>query len=28
VTFVWKNVMGGGHTIVIQKANFLVLKKW
>jgi hypothetical protein len=27
VTFVWKNVMGGGHTIVIQKANFLVLKK-
>jgi hypothetical protein len=27
VTFVWKNVTGGSHTIVIQKANFLVLKK-
>jgi hypothetical protein len=27
VTFVWKNVSGGSHTIVIQKANFLVLKK-
>jgi hypothetical protein len=28
VTFVWKVVTGGSHTIVIQKANFLVLKKW
>jgi len=27
VTFVWKVVTGGSHTIVIQKANFLVLKK-
>jgi hypothetical protein len=27
VTFVWKTVTGGSHTIVIQKANFLVLKK-
>ena len=27
VTFVWKNVTGGSHAIVIQKANFLVLKK-
>jgi hypothetical protein len=27
VKFVWKNVSGGSHTIVIQKANFLVLKK-
>jgi hypothetical protein len=27
VTFVWKMVTGGSHTIVIQKANFLVLKK-
>ena len=27
VTFVWKNVTGGSHTIVIRKANFLVLKK-
>jgi hypothetical protein len=28
VTFVWKVQTGGAHTIVIQKANFLVLKKW
>jgi hypothetical protein len=28
VTFVWKLQTGGSHTIVIQKANFLVLKKW
>ena len=27
VKFVWKNVTGGSHTIVIQKANFLILKK-
>jgi hypothetical protein len=27
VTFVWKMQTGGSHTIVIQKANFLVLKK-
>lgn len=27
VTFVWKVQTGGSHTIVIQKANFLVLKK-
>jgi hypothetical protein len=27
VTFVWKLQTGGSHTIVIQKANFLVLKK-
>jgi hypothetical protein len=27
VIFVWKNVTGGSHTIVIRKANFLVLKK-
>jgi len=27
VTFVWKMYTGGSHTIVIQKANFLVLKK-
>jgi hypothetical protein len=27
VTFVWKIQTGGSHTIVIQKANFLVLKK-
>jgi hypothetical protein len=28
VTFVWKVQTSGSHTIVIQKANFLVLKKW
>jgi hypothetical protein len=27
VTFVWKPKTGGSHTIVIEKANFLVLKK-
>jgi hypothetical protein len=27
VTFVWKNYTGGSHTIIVLKANFLVLKK-
>jgi hypothetical protein len=28
VTFVWKPHTGGSHTIIIEKSNFLILKKW